>query len=56
MLVAAAEAIAREAELGEVVPSPLNRHVHAEVCVATMARARELGLENTATPSRPRRG
>jgi malate dehydrogenase (oxaloacetate-decarboxylating) len=48
MFVAAAEAIARCAPEGEVVPSQLDPGVHNAVCDAVAQCARELGLENTA--------
>jgi len=48
MLIDAAEVIARMAEPGEVVPSPLNQQVHEAVRQATVACARRLGLANTA--------
>jgi malate dehydrogenase (oxaloacetate-decarboxylating) len=48
MFVAAAEAIARCAPEGEVVPSQLDPGVHNAVCEAVAQCARELGLENTA--------
>ena len=48
MLVAAAEAIAAQAEPGEVVPSPLKPGVHEAITLAVKARAREQGLAGTA--------
>jgi malate dehydrogenase (oxaloacetate-decarboxylating) len=50
MRVAAAEAIARLAEPGEVVPSALDLAVHEAVREATVREARALGLEGTARP------
>jgi malate dehydrogenase (oxaloacetate-decarboxylating) len=50
MLIEAAVVIADHAEKGELVPSPLGRAVHAAVTAAVAARARALGLENTARP------
>jgi malate dehydrogenase (oxaloacetate-decarboxylating) len=48
MLVAAAEAIAAQADQGEVVPSPLKPHVHETVRSAVELKARQLGLAGTA--------
>jgi malate dehydrogenase (oxaloacetate-decarboxylating) len=50
MLLAAATTIAARAEAGEIVPSPLSMSVHAAVAEAVAAKARELGLANTAAP------
>jgi malate dehydrogenase (oxaloacetate-decarboxylating) len=50
MLLAAAAAIAGLAEDGALVPSPLSRAVPDAVAAAVAAKARELGLENTAQP------
>jgi len=47
-LLAAAHAIAERAELGSVVPSPLDAEVHQEVRRAAAKKAREQGLEDTA--------
>jgi malate dehydrogenase (oxaloacetate-decarboxylating) len=54
MRIAAARAIAACAEPGEVVPSPLQRHVHDAVVEAVAAAARAQGLENTARLPRTR--
>jgi malate dehydrogenase (oxaloacetate-decarboxylating) len=48
MLVAAAQAIAAQAEPGEIVPSPLKPGVHEAITLAVTARAREQGLAGTA--------
>ena len=48
MKIAAALAIAREAESGEVVPNPLLRSVHYAVATAVEIMAREQGLTGTA--------
>lgn len=48
MMIAAARAIAEQAEPGEVVPSPLAPGVHTAVRDAVMAEARRLGLAGTA--------
>ena len=50
MFLAAATTIASMAEEGEIVPSPLAMNVHTAVAEAVAAKARELGLENTAVP------
>jgi malate dehydrogenase (oxaloacetate-decarboxylating) len=50
MFLAAARAIAEEAEEGEIVPSPLAMNVHQAVAEAVASKARELGLANTAAP------
>ena len=50
MLLEAATTLAGLAEAGELVPSPLNKDVHKAVTSAVAARAREMGLENTARP------
>jgi malate dehydrogenase (oxaloacetate-decarboxylating) len=47
MLVAAAAAIASQAEPGEIVPSPLQRSVHREVARAVAERAIATGLAGT---------
>jgi malate dehydrogenase (oxaloacetate-decarboxylating) len=48
MMIEAAKVIAACAEPGEVVPSPLNREVHAAVTKAVAAKATALGLAGTA--------
>jgi malic enzyme len=48
MLVAAAEAIAAQAESDEVVPSPLKPGVHEAITRAVAERARAQGLAGTA--------
>lgn len=48
MLLAAAETIAAQAEPGEIVPSPLNPELHDAVYRAVAAKARALGLQDTA--------
>jgi malate dehydrogenase (oxaloacetate-decarboxylating) len=48
MLVAAAEAIAGQAEAGEIVPQPLEPRVHEAVTRAVAEAAREAGLAGTA--------
>ena len=48
MLIAAAEAIAGEAEPGEIVPSPLKKGVHEAITAAVTARSLALGLAGTA--------
>ncbi len=48
MLIAAAEVIAAHAGPGDLVPSPLNPRVHDAVRMTVSAKARALGLVNTA--------
>lgn len=48
MLLACAEAIAAQADPGEIVPSPLKPGVHEAITKAVADRARAEGLENTA--------
>jgi malate dehydrogenase (oxaloacetate-decarboxylating) len=50
MLLEAATTLAGLAEPGQLVPSPLNKEIHKAVTSAVAARAREIGLENTARP------
>jgi len=48
MMIAAAEALAAHAKDGAITPDPLDPHVHEAVWTAVAAKARELGLANTA--------
>ncbi len=49
MLIAAAEALVEVTKPGEVTPNPLDPSVHEAVWIAVEARARALGLANTAS-------
>ena len=50
MLIAAARAIASQAEPGELVPSPLDRALHDAVTEAVARCAIDTGMANTASP------